>query len=332
LRGGPFADKRIIQLINRRVVPFFFNIGLGHGYDKDAKELIVSVDKRFAGNAVPTPPIWVFSPDSKLIGTIGNYVQKDKFFKQLRAILDKNSAYDKFSEDENRIIGLAEKTPDDSSAQIKAGRIFEELGKYEKASAFYAKAVEVCQEASSTAMAKLGLARIRRYEKDWVKFNSIVKNLNDSHQAQASADIAMETAYDFLHQKDYQRAKHVLDIAIHQNSQSKRIGEMHYWAGVACFRLNQKNWANFHWCWVIKNIPDDYNYMRCYIAALNDKMIYPNSDLGTRPRGGTMFGFGRDKLIDPAMKEYEKLKDQYHPIASQDSETAETTNETGEDF
>lgn len=121
-------------------------------------------------------------------------------------------------------------------------------------------------------------------------------------------DVAMESAYHLLDARSWEPARTLLHLAIRKFGDSERMGEMHFSAGVASFFLEQKDWARFHWCWVMKNIPDDCNYMRCYMAATAEAMPYANPELGGYKGGKGMISHAlADKARDAAMKDYEKL-------------------------
>ncbi len=97
--------------------------------------------------------------------------------------------------------------------------------------------------------------------------------------------------------------------AITAYPKSARMGELHFYAGVAAFHEGANDWANFHWCWVIVNIPEDHHYMRCYLAATADALIYPNPELGGYTSGTRMISHAlADRARDAAMKDYKRLK------------------------
>ncbi len=288
MRGGPLAERRVIDLLNRRFIAFYFNIGKsGSGYDADAAALIAEVDPRFGGRAVPTPPVWVFTPDLKLLGTIDNYAPKDAYFEALRGFLRKHPDSNAMSEDEKKGIG---------------GKLWEELGEYDKARDAYAS--------GGKPESSLGLARIARYEKQWDEAERRLSALTGKKGFEA--DLAMERAYSMLAKKDYAKAKATLVEAIKAYPRAKRLGELHFYAGVANFFLDQRDWANFHWGWVMENLPEDYNYMRCYFAASADAMPYPNPELGGyRSKGGMVTHDSANRARAKAMEDYQRLKGEF---------------------
>src|SRR5262249_46280127 len=115
-----------------------------------------------------------------------------------------------------------------------------------------------------------------------------------------------------LADKKYEDVRTALDKHIKANPESKRMGEMHFYAGVACFFLKELDWAYYHWCWVVENIPDDHMQRRCYIAAAHKGMPYPNPELGgfqSNQRGGNIQVI--QAAYSNARKAYERLKSSY---------------------
>ena len=82
MRGGPFSETRVIELLNRRFVPFFFNTG-GPGEGKD--------DKAHAFVTGKVPNRWAyfaaFAPDGRILGQTGIYDGTEQVFAWLRALL-----------------------------------------------------------------------------------------------------------------------------------------------------------------------------------------------------------------------------------------------------
>jgi hypothetical protein len=76
------------------------------------------------------------------------------------------------------------------------------------------------------------------------------------------------------------------------------------YAGVGAWFLKDYDWASYHWCWVVDNIPDDRLNRRCYIAAAYKGMPYPNPELdGFEAK---LFG-GRIEVIKEAYEESRKI-------------------------
>lgn len=306
MRGGPLSEKRIINLVNRRFIPFFFNVGKnGEGYDDDAKKFIARFDKRFSSSTVPTPPVWVVTGDGKLLGTINNYMVKEKFFSALQEIMKKHPKYFEENQEEKDLLKQAEDTKD-GNILFKAGQITEELGLYDKAKSYFKQAENIEGFKSKSS---LELAKISRYEMNWDDAEKYRKLVVDKDY---EAEVCMEEAHHLLSKKNYKECKELLVKTIKKFPLSKRLGEMHFYAGVSCFFLKESDWANFHWCWVMVNIPDDYYYMRCYLASTHEAMPYQNPELGGAKGKTIMISHAKaDAARDRAMNDYKKLNDEF---------------------
>jgi len=303
LRGGPLAEKRVIELVNARFVPFYFNVGRGTGYDADAAAFIATVDKRFGGRMVPTPPVWVFSPDGEtLLGTLDNYLPKDRFFAELRKILAKHPRFDGPNDAQKTLRAAAAESAESSLA---VARLDETIGHYADARKRYGTLTKTDGEVGHRAW--LGLARIARYEGDTKAAETALAALREAKAF--PADVAVETAHAMLASRAWADAGGELKAAIRAWPTSPRLGEMYFYAGVAAFRAGARDWANFFWCWVMENIPEDYNYMRCYLAATADAMIYPNPELGGYRGKSRMISHRlADAARANAMKDYVRIK------------------------
>ena len=298
--------------MNRRFVAFYFNVGRGGlGYDADAAAFIARIDKRFSGRMVPTPPVWVFAPDGSKLTTISNYAPKDEFFGKLVALLREHPAFDQNAKDEQQALDAAKQKRRNAAAQLAAARINEELARYDQAIAGYERVVQLGARTAEGATAQLALARIGRYEKQWSRVKTHLGRLAKlpaTLREPLAADVAAEEGHRLLARKDYAGAYALLSRAAKAYPDTARMGELHFYAGVAAWFQEKKDWANFHWCWVMRNISDDYHYMRCYMAATADAMIYANPELGGyRSKSGRISHRLADAARDRAMLDYEKL-------------------------
>lgn len=289
MRGGPLAEKRVIQLINRRFVPFYFNVGKGQpGYEAAAHDLIQEVDDRFSGSSVPTPPVWVFTPELELAGTLDNYLPKDRFFTALVRILEEHPEQARWTDAEQAAEGLAR------------AHLEEKLGHYEKARSLYAQ--------HDVPESLLGLVRIARYAGDWDAVADHLEAIAD-RSAERGDEIAMETAYRLLAAQAYDEIPDLLESAIEEYPESRRLGEMHFYAGVAFFHRDEREWAHYHWCWVLENLRDDHMAMRCYLAATAEAMPYPNPELrGYRAEASMISHKLADECRARAFADYERLR------------------------
>ena len=82
MRGGPFSETRVIELLNHRFVPFYFNTGgPGEGHDEAASEFVTGkVPNRWAYFAA-------FAPDGSMLGQTAIYDGTSEVFTWLRALL-----------------------------------------------------------------------------------------------------------------------------------------------------------------------------------------------------------------------------------------------------
>src|SRR5262245_22169672 len=90
MRGGPFSETRVIDLLNRRFVPFFYNTG-GPGQGKDAAAAA------FITGKVPNP--WAFfaafAPDGSVLGVTEIYAGTEDVCAFLVALLRAHPEFDR---------------------------------------------------------------------------------------------------------------------------------------------------------------------------------------------------------------------------------------------
>jgi tetratricopeptide (TPR) repeat protein len=319
-RGGALAERRVIDLINRRFVPFFYNVGKGGcGYDADAASFIHEFTSEFEGNAVAPPPIFLASPEHKLLGQLDNFVHQDEFFTGLLKVLRENPDFNKPTDAERAALEAGESETATVAQRQLAARIQEELGEYKAARKLYAAVAEATDIATQDSVsAALALARIERYSKNWklaeTRLDLLDKNWSDakSRPTTLNSELAMERAYSLLAAKSYDAARKLLVDAIKASPSHDRVPEMHYYAGLASYKLKRKEWASFHWGWVMVNTPDDRHYMRAYSAATNEASPFPNPDLdeGIFKSGGITQD-SADAARAIVVAEYERLKDTF---------------------
>lgn len=283
MRAGAFCDKRVIELLNRRFVSYYFNrSGKGEGGNAAASKFTTGKTKN------PYAYYAAFKADGTYLGETPLYGDKDEVFAFLRQLLADHPDYAHATEAEKRIRAAAAEAP------LPAARLEEELGNWEKADALYTGV--------DAPGAHRGRARIARYRKDWQAHAALEGRLP------APADVAMERAYRLLAAKDYAEAQSVLRAALRAPETGPRTAEMHFYCGVACWFLGQRDWAKFHWCWVQDNLPDDRMYMRCRVASAAEGMPYANPELGGFKSRGMI---GTQHIVNEvarSMDVYESLK------------------------
>jgi len=96
LRAGPFSDQRVIRLLNRRFVPFYFDLSdRGFAGDPDARRFVTKARSDLAGSAVATPPLLVMTPDGQVVGETSNYAATKVVLKTLLRALKEHPGYAK---------------------------------------------------------------------------------------------------------------------------------------------------------------------------------------------------------------------------------------------
>ncbi len=351
MRAGAFADLRVIRLINRRFIPFYFNTGgPGLGHDDDADKFIRDLQtesKRFRNLKVITDPYGrrsntfayfaAFSQadGGKILGIANGWNKGEKRVRQitpnkktvfefLLKMLRDNPEFDKWTEAEQKILTAAKENPTNAQAVIRAATIREELGQYDQAIKNYRQALQHAKTNKKPIAVQTSvyaaLLRIARYKKDWESQQKILAEIKSAPSDLASkmgADLTLEQAYRKLDEKDYRGASKLLTKAIKNFPDSKRMGELQYYAGVASFFLKDKPSAYYHWCWIVENIPDDHLARRAYISAAHEDFPYPNYELG---------GFKTNRMIGTRniINAYRRAKTHYEKRVKAEQEKAKS--------
>ena len=277
MRGGPFSETRVIELLNRRFVPFYYNTG-GPGLGKDPAATA------FAKPKVPNQ--WAFfaafAPDGAVLGVTEIYAGTDEVFEFLRALLRRHPEYDRDTAEEKALLarGGDAGQPADAAAALAAGRLAEELARHGEARGAYAAVVERGSD-SERAAAYRGLLRITRYERDWPAHKAWLAAASGSAAAkELLVDLVLEQGYRLMAHKRFAAARALLQPATRAAGGSSRLAELHYEAGRACWFMDDRDWAKLHWCWILEHLPDDRFAMRASLAAAADVFPYPNHELG----------------------------------------------------
>lgn len=284
MRAGCFAEKRVIDLLNRRFVPYFFNRGgPGKGHDKAAQEFTTGKTKN------PYAYLAAFTPSGEYLGEAEIYADKDDVFAWLKKLLADHPEYALATDYEKQLVEAQEKKElsRESPLLMSLARLQEELGEYQDARRAYKRIAAGDPGSEESAQAHLGLLRIARYRKRWQEHETLEDALRTADKEKAwAADVAMERGHRLLARKEYQQARELLEPLARAATASSRLAEIHFHAGVACWFLEDRDWAKFHWCWIVENVPEDRFYMRAYVAAAAEIMPYPNPELGNyRARG-----------------------------------------------
>lgn len=280
MRAGCFAEPRVIELLNRRFVSFFYNTDAGppqpnyKGKDPQAKAFLKGkTQNQYAFYAA-------FTGKGESVGVTDVYASKDVVFDFLVALLKENPDCDRFTPEEEALLARAQAEPDNYQAQINAGKLMEELGRYDQAKPYLQRVLAHAKDPLHLAAAYRGLLRIARYERNWKQLEELCQSAEKHTQPLLlGADLAVERSYHLKAEKRYDDMRQLLERAIKQHPKTKRLSELHFQAGVACFFQDEKPWAYYHWCWVAENLPDDHLARRCYLAAAHEGMPYKNPEL-----------------------------------------------------
>jgi len=284
MRAGCFAEDRVIELVNRRFVPFYYCTGgPGLGHDNDAKAFV----GKKTGNQWAF--LAVFDVDGQLLGESAIYADKNAAYDFLQGILRSNPAVDRMTATDAVAVAAAEARGAALVDRLRAGDIFEKVGRYDEATRLYseirASSVEVPTHVLADAL--LGLLRIYRYEQAWPLHSAVEAELRAIAVKESSrllADADAEAGYRLIAARKYAEGRRVLQHRAQAETRgaqpSRRLAELHFNAGIACWYLGDRDWAKFHWCWVAENMPEDRLCRRAYIAAASEAMPYPNAEIG----------------------------------------------------
>lgn len=277
MRAGAFAEKRVIDLINRRFAPVFFSTGgPGKGHDKAAQAFVKNRTKN------KWAFLCVFTTDGRCLGESEIYAGKDEVFDFLVKILAEHPEMNAETSDEKAILARG-RSPSALPADIAAAAaIEEELGRYDAASSLLLRLAKA-DETPYRAAAQRARLRITRYRKAWKEHEAILAEYSaDTAQRNhdQGIDIAIERGYALIAASDFAAARKTLQTAAAAAFGKARETEAHFLAGVACWMSGDRDWAKFHWCEIVSRFPDDRFYMRARIAAAAESMPYPNAELG----------------------------------------------------
>jgi len=311
LRGSSFAEKRVIDLLNTRFVTFYFCFREGRtGYDADAAKIYNEALKDDADFQSGLPPVVIFTPGGdKALKQIPRTVhfEKDKFFDALRESLRANPVYDTPGANEKKLLAEAAASPRDAAAQYQAGRA-REMAAGADASSLFEKAIAASPESEWAARSNLRLATLARHDRAWDKAEKLLAAVAEPGLAD---DVGMERAHKLLTDKNHAKALELLDATIRAHPSSNRMGELRFYAGVANFHSDRRNWANYHWWWVLDNLPDDHHVIRCSVALTAPANCFANPELGGYAGKAEMtINEGIDCRTN-ARIDYEYLKDKY---------------------
>jgi predicted negative regulator of RcsB-dependent stress response len=290
---------------------FYFCFREGRiGYDGDAAAVYNKALKDDPDFKTGIPPAVIFSPGGhQALKHLpkSKHFEKDAFYEFLRDALRENPFYDAAGPEEKKLLAAAAAAPKDPAAQYSAGRAREAAAGAD-APALYEKAIAAGPGSEWAARAHLRLATLARCARDWEEAE---KHLEAAQREDLADDVAMERAHRLLAGRKDAEALKLLDATIQAHATSNRLGELRFYAGVANWRLDRKNWANYHWWWVLENLPDDHLVNRCSVALTAPVNCFANPELDGFAGAAEMTineGIAQRKH---ARNDYEELKEKY---------------------
>jgi len=242
LRAGPLSDERVIRLINRRFVPFYFDLSdSGVMADPDARRFVVKANRRLGGRGVPTPNLMIMTPEGEVVTEVSNYGTTAQVLRGLVHALERKPDYDQPSQMEK------EHTEDIIAAQIRIDLLDDDGARHvlDKVIARSDTPTRVCDGAHYL------LGRIARLDRDFATMEGHFNRVKDKDLAD---DIRMERAYPFWYAKEYQELRaHLAQFP----KNSPRYSEAQYYLGLALFHLGDSKTARKTWASAIKSCSQD---------------------------------------------------------------------------
>ena len=118
MRAGGFAEERVIELINRRFVPYYYEVsGQGCAANPEAAE--------FVGKKTRNPWAFLaaFAPDGELLGETALYADKDQVFEFLHSLLVRHPEFAESAADERALLSALRGPELDSVTGLAAGEL-----------------------------------------------------------------------------------------------------------------------------------------------------------------------------------------------------------------
>ena len=223
LRAGPFSDERIIALINRRFVPFYFDLSSrGFAGDAAARDFVVKAKPSYGGRAVSTPRVLFMTPDGKVVAEENNYATEAQFLATLRKLMRDQPGFMKPGKVE------AERTSPEDKAQV-AIDLLDSAGARK-----LLKGVE-------SDRAHFMLGRLDRKAERWTPMKEHFAKVKDKDYR---SGIRIEMAYERWADGEFRALLKALQEFPADN---KRYTEARYLEGLALFHLGKKDEARAVW-------------------------------------------------------------------------------------
>ena len=265
MRAGPFSNEKVIRLLNRRFIPFHFDLS-SHGYlgDQDASDWVKKHLPQFAGSGVSTPPVVFVTPDGKVVGQVDNYAPAETYLAGLQKALKENPEHNKLSEEESKLSG------------IEKSKLLFDLQQYDEAAT-------ALKDVKSDE-ASFWRGRIALFQGD---SNAAQSHFSEVKLEELLDDVRMEKAMMlWADNKFVELAKLLTDFP----TDSNRSSQARYFLGLAHFHQDKKDDAKKTWKDLIDHSKEDrwvYRADWAYSQANQKRRLFSfsSSDGGSSPLG-----------------------------------------------
>lgn len=252
LRAGPFSDERVIGLLNRRFVSFFFDLSdRGFAGDPAAREFVTKIKRDLRGSSVGTPPVLLVTPDGELAGEFSNYATEAQVLAALQQALAK------FPE-------LARPSAAEQALQddVEKAMLHLDLGEDDAARACLLRAVD---REPQRERASYELGRLARRHQDYAAMDHRFAAVAS---AELADDVRVERALAAWQRADFDAMRLQLDDF---PKASNRYSEARYLAGLERFHADDKPAAQRIWAAMIGGCSQDPFVYRADWAYANSK-------------------------------------------------------------
>lgn len=257
LRAGPFSDERVIALLNRRFVPFYFDLSdTAAAGDPEARKFVAAKRKELRGPAVQSPTaLLLMTAEGEVAGEIRQQDTPEDIINVLLSKLDNYPEYAAPGPEEQGATGVA------------LARIRLDLRDVEGARA--------ALEGVETDEARYLRGRMFRFEAKWDAMEREFTAIEDESYAD---HLRMERAYRHWHDAAYEALREALAGF---PDDSERFTEARYYEGLAHFHLGSADQARATWQSTITSRPQDRWIYRADWAFAHSKKDIPKGPFQT---------------------------------------------------
>ncbi len=222
----------MIALINRRFVPFYFDLSdSGAAADPEARAFVVRAKPELGKCPVPTPPLLIMTPEGEVLTEVSNYAPADRVLEVMQRVLRAHPQYDRLSPEEQKV-----RDP------LARGQLLFELMRWDEATDVLAR--------SEADAALYLLGHIARWRRDWKAMERWLSKVRDPALAD---DVRMERAYRLWYAR---RFKELADWLRDFPRASHRYSEARYYYGLALYHLGKRQRALDVWADLIRTVPE----------------------------------------------------------------------------